>query len=301
MAGVLWWVLTIAVLPTVAWLVLPQLLGLRRARAGDYAAAERWYGRALSPLARMSGQGNIAVAQFYAGELEAAEQRFRVVFDYARQHRHRRLERHTLINLGACLIAQRRLQEAAPLLAWVVRDRKARPEQRAAALYNLAWISYLEFDFGAAERSLAAARQEAPRGGGSLAVLYELMAGRLATRTGNWDLARRHLDDSAERARRFGRGLPGQVALSRGALEYLAGNREPGLEMVLTSAASLVAADRGDLAGRTMLGLAHIARTQGDQAAAAKLESAAARFRGIMPMPSPEDCAAYLRDSAAPD
>ena len=126
------------------------------------------------------------------------------------------------------------------------------------------------------------------------------MAGRLATRTRDWDLARRHLDEADARARQFGRGFPEQVANSRGALEYLAGNRDAGLELVLTSAASLRAADRGDLAGRTMLGLAYIARGQGDEGAAAKLESAAARFRGIMPMPSAEDCASYLREPAGP-
>ncbi|HEX6349580.1 MAG TPA: hypothetical protein VF160_09345 [Candidatus Dormibacteraeota bacterium] len=278
----------------VAGQVLAQLLALSRARAGDYQGAERWYGLTLGQRARQFGQGNIAVAQIYAGELEAAELRLRQVFDYARRHRDGRMERTTLINLGACLIAQRRLQEAAPLLAWVARDQRARPKQRAAALYNLAWISFLEFDFEAADRGLAAARMEAPRGTQSLAILYELLAGRLATRTGDWDLARRHLESAAARARRFRRGFPGQVGHSRGILEYLAGNRESGLDLVLRSAASLQAADRGDLAGRMMLGLAHIARARADDVAAQKLEAEAAKLRGVAPMPSAEDCAAYV-------
>src|SRR5690242_17893973 len=164
---------------------------------------------------RMAGRGNIAVSQIYAGLLEEAEKTLRQVFEYARRRGDRRLELHTLVNLGACLIAQRRLQEAAPLLAWVARDSTARPQQRAAALYNLAWISFLEFDFEAAGRGLAAARLEAPKPGGGLPVLYELMAGRLATRRGAWDEARSHLEAAAARARSFGRGFPEQVAHSR--------------------------------------------------------------------------------------
>ncbi len=235
-------------------LIVPQLVGQRRARAGDYAGAERWYGWTLGHRTKMAGQGNIAVAQLVAGDLEAAEHRLRLVFDDARRRHDARLELHTLVNLGACLIAQRRLGEAAP---------QARPK-------------------------------------GNLAVLYPLLAGRLAGRSGDWEEARRHLDEAAARARRASDpGLPGQVALSRGALEYLAGNRESGLEMVLASAASLRAIDRGDLAGRLMLGLAHLARRGGDESAASRLEAAAARFRGIVPMPSADDCATYLRAASS--
>ena len=274
---------------------LVQVVGATRARAGDYAGAERWYRLAFSHQVRTAGQGNIAAAEFTAGDLEAAERRMRRVFDEARRHRYAQIELNTLVNLGACLIAQRRLGEAAPLLAWVVRSEKANALQRASVLYNLSWIAYLEFNFEEAARGLAAARLESPKPQGNLKVLYALMAARLATRTKSWDEARRHFDQAAADARRAtDRGLAGQVALSRGALEYLAGNRDSGLEMVLSSAATLRAADRGDLAGRLLLGLSYIARRQGDEGAAGRLEAAGSRFRGIVPLPSAADCAAYL-------
>jgi tetratricopeptide (TPR) repeat protein len=281
----------------VGWTLLCLAVGQARARAGDYAAADRWYQLTFNHRNRMGGWLNIAAAQLLAGDPETAEKTFRVVFDDARRRRDRRLERISLVNLGASLIAQRRTVEATPILEWVVRGRLGRQaRERAPALYNLAWIAFLSGDFEAAGRGTAVARAAAGRAGSDLATLLALMEARLATRAGRFDEAAESLALAERRARAaVDRGLADQVRIAGGVLDYLTGNREAGVEKVLAGATALKSPDRRDLAARWLTGLAHLAREQGDQASARRLEPVAAGLRGLLPIPSPEDCAAYLK------
>jgi hypothetical protein len=282
----------------VGWTLLCLAVGQARARAGDYAAAERWYQLTFNHRNRMGGWLNIAAAQLLAGNPEMAEKTFRQVFDDARRRRDRRLERMSLVNLGASLIAQRRTVEATPILEWVVRGRPPRkqPREGAAALFNLAWIAFLSGDFEAAGRRTAVARAAAGRAGPDLATLLALMEARLATRAGRFDEAAQSLGAAERRARAaVDRGLADQVRIAAGVLDYLTGNREAGLEKVLAGAESLRGPDRRDLGARWLTGLAHIARRQGDKATAGRLEPVAAGLRGMLPIPSPEDCAVYLK------
>jgi len=278
------------------WNLLCQWLGRARARAGDYAGADRWYQLTFNHRQRMGGWVNIAAAQALAGDPVAAEKRFREVFDDSRRRRDRELERLALVNLGASLITQGRTVEATPILEWVVRGWRRHPRETATALYNLAWIAFLEGDFEGAGRRTAVVRGAARRPGPDLACLMSLMEARLATRAGRFDEARRSLGLAERHARTaVDPGLADQVRVAEGVLDYRRGDREQGLAKVLAGAGAVRPADRRDLAARWLSGLARIAREQGDEAGAARLEPAAAGLRGMLPIPSPEDCAAYLR------
>jgi tetratricopeptide (TPR) repeat protein len=281
----------------VGWSVLCQWVGRARARAGDYAGADRWYQLTFNHRHRMGGRINIAAAQVLAGDPVTAEGTFRQVFDDSRRRRDRRLERLSLVNLGASLIAQGRTVEATPILEWVVLGRPGeRRRERAAALYNLAWIAFLDGDFEGAGRRTAVARGATRRPGSDLACLITLMEARLATRAGRFEEARRSLALAERHARTaVDRGLADQVRIAEGVLDYRRGDREQGLATALAGAGGVRRADRRDLAARWLSGLAHIAGEQGDEAGAARLEPVAAGLRGMLPIPSPEDCAAYLK------
>lgn len=291
--------LLVALVALVAgWTAFCLWVGGGRARAGDYAGAERWYRLTFNRRHRMGGWLNIAAAQLRAGDAETAERTFRQVFDGARRRRDRELERLALVNLGASLIAQGRTVEATPILEWVCRARPGgrRPRERAAALYNLAWIAFLSGDFEEAGRRAGAARAEARRPSPDLRTLLALMDARLATRAGRFEeagraltLAQRHAGSAVDR------DLADQVRIAEGVLDYRRGDREQGLEKVLAGARAMRRPDRRDLAARWLCGLAHIARKEGDAAVAGRLEPLAAGLRGPLPIPSPEDCARYLK------
>ena len=280
------------------WLIGCQLIGRARARAGDYAGAQRWYRRTLDRQIQLGGLLTIAANRLYAGDAVAAERDCRGVFADARRSGHRRLERMSLINLSASLIAQGRTAEAGPILEWVLRGRASANSgrERGAALFNLAWIAFLDRDFEEAGRKTAAARGEARRPTARLEALLALMEARRASRAGRFSEGREALAVAERRAAADpDRALVDEIHLARAILEYLAGRHERGLEEVLAAAGAPRDGEHRGLAARWLTGLAWIARERSDEAAAARLERLAAELRGRLPIPPPQDCAAYLR------
>ena len=287
-----------AVAAWIGWLCVCQLAGRARARAGDYSGAERWYRRTFNREVELGGLLTIAANRLYAGDAVAAERDCRGVFADARRSGHRRLERMSLINLSTSLIAQGRTAEAGPILEWVLRGRAAANSgrERGAALFNLAWIAFLDRDFEEAGRKTAAARGEARRPTARLEALMALMEARLASRAGRFSEGREALVVAERRAGADpDRALVDEIRLARAILQYLAGGHAPGLEEVLAAAGAPRDGEHRGLAARWLTGLAWIARERSDEVAAARLERLAAELRGLLPIPAPEDCAAYLR------
>ena len=142
---------------------------------------------------RLQRRGNRGIALHRAGDHAGAEAVFRELLAEAERRHQAVLQRYSLVNLAASLIAQRRQAEARPLLqrAAALAGRRGKPRESAPALYNLAWAAFLDRDFETAAyfngQAQAAAGNRAPV---DLATLLCLMDGRLATRAGRFDGAR---------------------------------------------------------------------------------------------------------------
>jgi tetratricopeptide (TPR) repeat protein len=239
-----------------------------------------------------------AVAQHLAGDHAGAEGAFRRLLAEGERHGDRNLQRFASADLAATLIAQGRTAEAEPHLVRAVKLAQAirNPRAGAVSLYNLAWNAFLRRDFDSAGQLCGAARA-AVKGSPpfDLGLVLSLMEGRLATRVGNFELARAALADAARRAQTAtDKDLANQVRMAQGILEYRAGRRA-GLDLVLAGATKVTVPNRQDLAARWLTGLAHLAAAGGDQDAAARLVSAAGPLHHAPDFPTREQCASYLR------
>ncbi len=247
---------------------------------------------------RLQARGNRGVALHRAGDHARAEAVFRELLAEGERRRVPTLQRYSLVNLSASLIAQRRQAEARPLLqrAAALASQRGKPRESATALYNLAWAAFLDRDFEtAAQLDVQAQAAAANRAQVDLATLFCLMDGRLATRDGRLEDGRRALGQAAAHAATArDRDLVHQVTIAQGVLEYRAGNRA-GLDLALDGAQRVVTADRQDLVARWLTGLSVLARSGGDQDAARRLEAAAGGLQRAPDFPSPEACASYLK------
>jgi len=246
---------------------------------------------------RIQRRVNRAIAMLRGGDGAAAEAEFRRLLAEGERRRDPMLERFSLVNLSATLIAQRRQAEARPLLqqAAAIAAQRGQPRESASALYNLAWAAFLDRDFETATQLNAQAQTASGnRAQVDLATLLCLMDGRLATRGGRFEEARRALAQAASHAATArDRDLVHQVAIAQGVLEYRAGNRA-GLDLALDGARRIVTADRQDLAARILIGLSVVAGSGGDNDAAGRLEAAVQALSRAQPFPSPEECATYV-------
>jgi len=238
------------------------------------------------------------IALHRAGDHAGAERVFRELLADAERRQDLDLQRTALVNLAAALIAQRRQDEAEPLLRHTVELARAQGFERGAAtaLYNLAWRAFLEQDFDDAARltaeAHAAAGAEPPF---DMGVVLGLMDARLATRHGLFEVGRFALGRAAAALPTCrDPDLADQVQMAQGILEYRAGQRA-GLDLVLAGAAAVRVPDRQDLAARWLTGLAFLAEATGDQNAGQRLTAAAAGLARGPDFPTPERCASYLK------
>jgi len=261
------------------------------------AAALAWAAWDALRKQRRRRRVEAAIRLHHAGDHAGAEAAFRELLAEAERRRDKNLERFSLVNLSATLIAQHRQAEAQPLLVRATELARRLGLQRGAAtaIYNLAWTAFYARDFDGAARLSAEARTAAgTQPPFDLGLMLALMDGRLATRQGLFEVARHALADAAARVpTAVDKDLANQIEMAQGVLEYRAGNRA-GLDLVLAGVSRVTLPSRQDQA-RWVTGLAHLAAESADQDAAQRLTAAAGGLQRAPDFPSAEECAAYLK------